>query len=90
MNSMPFRQLKSFFKILIGVQYELSNRDSVQFAQLAKGLISGRAFPARNPAQRAHGNPQPLVHLLLCQSRVDPRRPQRQFHLLVTTFHFSP
>ena len=22
MNSMPFRQLKSFFKILIGVQYE--------------------------------------------------------------------
>ena len=24
MNSMPFRQLKSFFKILIGVQYEFS------------------------------------------------------------------
>ena len=23
MNSMPFRQLKSFFKILIGVQYHL-------------------------------------------------------------------
>ncbi len=23
MNSMPFRQLKSFFKILIGVQYDL-------------------------------------------------------------------
>ena len=27
MNSMPFRQLKSFFKILIGVQYQ-SLRDS--------------------------------------------------------------
>ena len=24
MNSMPFRQLKSFLKILIGVQYQLS------------------------------------------------------------------
>ena len=26
MNSMPFRQLKSFFKILIGVQYEFDHR----------------------------------------------------------------
>ena len=25
MNSMPFRQLKSFFKILIGVQYDTTN-----------------------------------------------------------------
>ena len=65
--------------------FELSNRDSVQFAQLAKGLISGRAFPALNPAQRAHGNPQLLVHLLLCQSRVDPRRPQRQFQTFFTS-----
>ena len=26
MNSMPFRQLKSFLKILIGVQYDLAIR----------------------------------------------------------------
>ena len=25
MNSMPFRQLKSFLKILIGIQYEIEN-----------------------------------------------------------------
>ena len=28
MNSMPFRQLKSFLKILIGVQYETAGRIS--------------------------------------------------------------
>ena len=29
MNSMPFRQLKSFFKILIGFQYEVFYQECV-------------------------------------------------------------
>ena len=28
MNSMPFRQLKSFLKILIGVQYQIDPKNS--------------------------------------------------------------
>jgi len=42
MNSMPFRQLKSFFKILIGVQYE-RRFYKFQFAELnTKISKSGR------------------------------------------------
>ena len=33
MNSMPFRQLKSFFKILIGVQYDIFIIRSIQCRQ---------------------------------------------------------
>ena len=29
MNSMPFRQLKSFLKILIGVQYDLAMKSEI-------------------------------------------------------------
>ena len=42
MNSMPFRQLKSFFKILIGVQYELSYAIANQWSI---GVIPFRGFP---------------------------------------------
>ena len=38
MNSMPFRQLKSFLKILIGVQYQNYIRSSRTIGQMPAGL----------------------------------------------------
>ena len=44
MNSMPFRQLKSFFKILIGVQYHIA---LLYTGQPSKASPPG-GFPVKN------------------------------------------
>ena len=39
MNSMPFRQLKSFLKILIGVQYESSKTQKITIAECQRLVL---------------------------------------------------
>ena len=47
MNSMPFRQLKSFLKILIGVQYKTGAQNAPNGSLPAIGGISPPYFSAR-------------------------------------------
>ena len=58
MNSMPFRQLKSFLKILIGVQYEKSRKP----LPLAQSLGLGKGQPPGNQNKRKMGSPRRRSH----------------------------
>ena len=47
MNSMPFRQLKSFLKILIGVQYEVFK--FLGIGDIAYNQPKSLPYPTENP-----------------------------------------
>ena len=74
MNSMPFRQLKSFFKILIGVQY-----DHLCLQMVDRQIVSPRFLSCSSFAKEkmdGAGAPQVLQHRLSlsAESGIPPRR----------------
>ncbi len=74
MNSMPFRQLKSFFKILIGVQYDHLCLQMVDRQIVSPRFLSCSSF-AKEKMDGASA-PQVLQHCLSlsAESGVPPRR----------------
>ena len=61
MNSMPFRQLKSFFKILIGVQYDTvseSQKTKLMSRRVCLNLWLFRSAPPVMSVKQVAENPQ--------------------------------
>jgi len=79
MNSMPFRQLKSFLKILIGVQYELllpdndhAGREDPVWAFAGATLRLGPGLvPPGGPTQKKHGK---MTRRILTGEETGPKR----------------
>ena len=54
-------------------------RYAVKPAQVTEGLVLWGTLPGLDPVDRASGNAQPLLHLLLRQSGIYTGRPQCDF-----------
>ena len=59
--------------------FDKLGRYAIKPAQIAEGLVLWGILPGLDPVERASGNAQPLLHLLLRQSGIYSGRPQCDF-----------